>query len=949
MEADQTRRINYKWGVSREGDVTVFAVKGGRDGKPYHRPELQRQWGRQPRTLGGDVIGAAQFRPAEMRLDGSVVAPASVEIQTYYGGAAPPGLVARLRELHPGAEVREAAEVGSLDPRNRWALGRTAAGDWGLEALHNALPGAEELVYKWVYSPQDGFLVWLAGDHDGRPYHEDSIRETWGRGRDREDVLGYAVPIEGGRYIEAETYRNIDLATAQAVRAQLRETFPESEILMDGEDAQLREPPADPDPMAGIRPSARWAREHVGWALPADDPDWQADPEAWEAQRPFIASLDWVVLGAPGDFHADIEGRVPNDSGGLYGRYFPTHDLVIWYHQPRANEREAYDAAVREALAAEGAQGGHQRAPLGLRGQTGTRTSTWRSRASEWLRTRLGGARGVLPEGIEFREREIEYMPGIYDVEMGENVAAAGGWYYEAWLDGQQIAGMTVGADGSIDGIEVLPEYRRMGVATALKEYAEHQEGRSISHSVREEQTDEGAAWAERTAGADKDGAMVAVYHNEDALWAVPSIRGLDWGPGGMPDTRGLPKWMLHLPTWTVDVWEDPAEGGGALAHHYPRMEARGWDPSDTAHGSINGRGEAVTYHMPPGAPWERVLEEVEAAGRRLGTEKTAGADKEGAMVAIYLPLEELAQEGGEPVEDMHVTLLYFEAAAADRDDWEELHPVLEAIANRTPPLEGSVNGFGVFQNGEDVLWAAPSINGLADLRAELARAAEDAGFPVSTTYDWVPHLTLKYGWEGELPRLDGPVEISIPSLTLTVAEERTEFEFAGEGLEKAAMALRTAAGDWSIPDFHDWKTEVGLADRGSDTGVYNHPEDRVPWAIRLNPWSGERDFVTGDPGGHHDDLGEDWGSWTAWGVHEPSTGRLYMYQGDRSDYLYAARELGLDPAAVARPPRPDPSARRASGGGDVQWEVRASDDPTSARKGEHPESWLGWSEQPGM
>lgn len=359
--------VNYKWGVSAEGDVTVFRVQGGRDGKPYHRSELARQWGRPPRVLGGDVIGAAQFRPAEVRLDGEVIAPSSVAVQTYYSGVAPPGLMLKLREMHPGAEVRETAQSGL----SRWALGRTAAEEWGLEALHQALPGAEELVYKWVYSPQDGFLIWSADGEGGRPWHVDAVREAWQRDLTREDVPGYAVPVSGGRYVEGESYKyGLTLAEKQAIRAQLREAFPDSEILMEGEDPQTETPPPGPDPMAGQRASAAWAREHLasGWDInERDEPDWDADPEAWERQRPFIVwsggdgSDDRIVLGEPGEFHAAIEGYIPQDVDAWYGRYFPTVDSVYWYHWPRG-ERGPLEERVRrmaqDRLLAAAADGG---------------------------------------------------------------------------------------------------------------------------------------------------------------------------------------------------------------------------------------------------------------------------------------------------------------------------------------------------------------------------------------------------------------------------------------------------------------------------------------------------------------------------------------------------------------------------------------------------------------
>lgn len=171
---------------------------------------------------------------------------------------------------------------------------------------------------------------------------------------------------------------------------------------------------------------------------------------------------------------------------------------------------------------------------------------------------------------------------------------------------------------------------------------------------------------------------------------------------------------------------------------------------------------------------------------------KNAGADMSGAMIALFIPEDagkKLKVKGGEPLEMLHITLVYFQDKYADRDDWDEVAKVVEQIANQTPKMTGKVNGYGVFNNDEDVLWAVPSIQGLAALREKLAQAVEDAGFPVSKTYDWAPHITLKYDFKGKLPKVEEEISLDIPELTFAHGNNRDDFKFEGH-FEKEAMAF---------------------------------------------------------------------------------------------------------------------------------------------------------------
>ncbi len=124
---------------------------------------------------------------------------------------------------------------------------------------------------------------------------------------------------------------------------------------------------------------------------------------------------------------------------------------------------------------------------------------------------------------------------------------------------------------------------------------------------------------------------------------------------------------------------------------------------------------------------------------------KRSGADKEGAMVAFFIPEEvgkKIQVDGGEPLKDLHITLAYFVDAGADRDDWDDAKEIVKQFADQYGSFEGEVGGFGIFQNEEDVLWASCDIPGINQFHHELVEALDDAGFEVSKEHSFTPHIS---------------------------------------------------------------------------------------------------------------------------------------------------------------------------------------------------------------
>lgn len=62
--ADDPDVERFKWGWNATDGEVVWRVSGPGDGFPEHSVELGRAWGRELDLAGGDVIGAAEYRPA---------------------------------------------------------------------------------------------------------------------------------------------------------------------------------------------------------------------------------------------------------------------------------------------------------------------------------------------------------------------------------------------------------------------------------------------------------------------------------------------------------------------------------------------------------------------------------------------------------------------------------------------------------------------------------------------------------------------------------------------------------------------------------------------------------------------------------------------------------------------------------------------------------------------
>jgi 2'-5' RNA ligase len=162
------------------------------------------------------------------------------------------------------------------------------------------------------------------------------------------------------------------------------------------------------------------------------------------------------------------------------------------------------------------------------------------------------------------------------------------------------------------------------------------------------------------------------------------------------------------------------------------------------------------------------------------------GADYEGIMIALVPPkkvCKDLALDGGEPVESMHVTLAYLGSRGEhSKNHIKALPNLVKSWASTRTPLTATVGGVGTFVNPtQHVLWAAVDIPDGTTFRDDLVRYLEGHGYEIRNDHGWTPHVTLQYSKSRIrfLPKVD-PMEWPVSEVWVCIGKHWASFPLGG-------------------------------------------------------------------------------------------------------------------------------------------------------------------------
>lgn len=145
----------------------------------------------------------------------------------------------------------------------------------------------------------------------------------------------------------------------------------------------------------------------------------------------------------------------------------------------------------------------------------------------------------------------------------------------------------------------------------------------------------------------------------------------------------------------------------------------------------------------------------------------------------------ELAQEGGIPPEDLHLTLAHLGSTDEIESTQQQVMSVLDSFSEGRLTISGLVNGQGRFENdNETAIWATFDSPELPQFRQDLVEALEQADIPVSADHGFTPHITLAYEKEDEEKKVETiHMELAFNELVLMWGAERLSFALSAGSL----------------------------------------------------------------------------------------------------------------------------------------------------------------------
>lgn len=156
-----------------------------------------------------------------------------------------------------------------------------------------------------------------------------------------------------------------------------------------------------------------------------------------------------------------------------------------------------------------------------------------------------------------------------------------------------------------------------------------------------------------------------------------------------------------------------------------------------------------------------------------------------GMMIACFVPKNvaaKVAIDGGEPVDELHVTLAYLGKGLSEADQ-KKVVDVVRKLSEVTPPLVGKLAGIGRFSasgtsEGKDVIYLSVDSPALTRFRPLLVDAINSVGISVSESHGYTPHVTLAYidtTADSPLKRVE-PVDVTFTHLAAAAGPKKFAF-----------------------------------------------------------------------------------------------------------------------------------------------------------------------------
>ena len=223
-----------------------------------------------------------------------------------------------------------------------------------------------------------------------------------------------------------------------------------------------------------------------------------------------------------------------------------------------------------------------------------------------------------------------------------------------------------------------------------------------------------------------------------------------------------------------------------------------------------------------------------------------AAVDKSGGiMVALQVPIDvanKLIIKGGQPANDLHITLVYLgKADQFDAKKMQTLHDIVSSIAGETVPLQISLTGYGVFPETDEgpCLFAAVELSKALDsLQETVVEAVSSYGMPPQgkgAINAYKPHITLAYGESAPPPTVLPVNMFEAEWLRSTFGGTEGLFRLKG----RVSSMMKAVFDEGQHP-----RDEGGKFSGGGGGKVYMSPSD----VMEESTWGGKKQYVIRDP-----------------------------------------------------------------------------------------------------